>query len=142
MTTTQVAPFDELAAALRGELITPADPRYDDARAVYNGMIDKRPAAIARCRDVADVLACVRFAPRVRRHPRRPRRRPQRRRARRVERRAGRRPLAACAAPPSTRSTAPCASTPAPRSATSTTPPRAFGLAVPRASSPPPASPG
>ena len=62
MTTTQVAPFDELAAALRGELITPADPRYDDARAVYNGMIDKRPAAIARCRDVADVLACVRFA--------------------------------------------------------------------------------
>jgi FAD/FMN-containing dehydrogenase len=62
MTTTQVAPFDELTAALRGELITPADPRYDDARAVYNGMIDKRPAAIARCRDVADVLACVRFA--------------------------------------------------------------------------------
>jgi FAD/FMN-containing dehydrogenase len=62
MTTTEVAPFDELTAALRGELITPADPRYDDARAVYNGMINKRPAAIARCRDVADVLACVRFA--------------------------------------------------------------------------------
>ena len=61
MTTTQVAPFEELTAALRGELITPADPRYDEARAVYNGMIDKRPAAIARCRDVADVLACVRF---------------------------------------------------------------------------------
>ena len=54
--------FDELTAALRGELITPADPRYDEARAVYNGMIDKRPAAIARCRDVADVVACVRFA--------------------------------------------------------------------------------
>ena len=62
MTTTQVAPFDELTAVLRGELITPADPRYDEARAVYNGMIDKRPAAIARCRDVADVMACVRFA--------------------------------------------------------------------------------
>ncbi len=61
MTTTQTAPFDELTAALRGEVITPADPRYDEARAVYNGMIDKRPAAIARCRDVADVLACVRF---------------------------------------------------------------------------------
>ena len=61
MTTTQIAPFDELTAALRGEVITPADPRYDEARAVYNGMIDKRPAAIARCRDVADVLACVRF---------------------------------------------------------------------------------
>jgi len=62
MTTTQVAPFDELTAALRGDLITPEDPRYDGARAVYNGMIDKRPAAIARCRDVADVLTCVRFA--------------------------------------------------------------------------------
>ena len=61
MTTTQIAPFDELSAALRGELIMPADPRYDEVRAVYNGMIDKRPAAIARCRDVADVLACVRF---------------------------------------------------------------------------------
>jgi hypothetical protein len=62
MTRTQVAPFDELTTALRGELITPADPRYDEVRAVYNGMIDKRPAAIARCRDVADVMACVRFA--------------------------------------------------------------------------------
>jgi FAD binding domain len=61
MTTTQIAPFDELSAALRGEVIMPADPRYDEVRAVYNGMIDKRPAAIARCRDVADVLACVRF---------------------------------------------------------------------------------
>jgi FAD/FMN-containing dehydrogenase len=61
MTTTEIAPFDQLTAALRGELITPADPRYDEARAVYNGMIDKRPAAIARCRDVADVMACVRF---------------------------------------------------------------------------------
>ena len=61
MTTTQIAPFDELTAALRGEVITPVDPRYDEARAVYNGMIDKRPAAIARCRDAADVLACVRF---------------------------------------------------------------------------------
>jgi hypothetical protein len=61
MTTTQIAPFDELAAALRGELIKPGDRGYDEARAVYNGMIDKKPAAIARCRDVADVLACVRF---------------------------------------------------------------------------------
>jgi FAD/FMN-containing dehydrogenase len=61
MTTVQVAPFDELAAALRGELITPTDARYDEARAVYNGMIDRRPAAIARCQDVADVQTCVRF---------------------------------------------------------------------------------
>jgi hypothetical protein len=66
MTTTAPRPtapsFDDLAAALRGELITPADPGYDEARAVYNGMIDKRPAAIARCRDTADVIAAVRFA--------------------------------------------------------------------------------
>ncbi|MCK8674549.1 FAD-binding oxidoreductase [Rhodococcus sp. HM1] len=54
--------FDDLAAGLRGELITPTDPGYDQARAVYNAMIDKRPAAIARCRDTVDVIACVRFA--------------------------------------------------------------------------------
>ena len=53
--------YEQLAATLRGDLIMPADPRYDQARAVYNGMIDKHPAAIARCRDTADVIACVRF---------------------------------------------------------------------------------
>ncbi|HMG62489.1 MAG TPA: FAD-binding oxidoreductase, partial [Streptosporangiaceae bacterium] len=53
---------EQLAAALRGDLITPGDPGYDDARAVYNAMIDKYPAAIARCRDAADVVACVNFA--------------------------------------------------------------------------------
>ncbi|ROO88627.1 FAD/FMN-containing dehydrogenase [Actinocorallia herbida] len=52
--------FDELRTALRGDLILPGDPGYDPARAVYNAMIDKHPAAIARCRDVADVIACVR----------------------------------------------------------------------------------
>ena len=55
------APYGELAAAMRGDLIMPGDPGYDQARAVYNGMIDKRPAAIVRCRDAADVVACVRF---------------------------------------------------------------------------------
>src|ERR1700732_3161716 len=55
------APYENLAAVLRGSLITPEDPGYDEARAVYNAMIDKRPAVIARCRDVADVIACVRF---------------------------------------------------------------------------------
>ncbi len=59
--TRAIAPYEELVAALRGDLIRPGDPGYDAARAVYNGMIDKRPAAIARCRDVADVIACVRF---------------------------------------------------------------------------------
>ncbi|MDQ3655111.1 MAG: FAD-dependent oxidoreductase, partial [Chloroflexota bacterium] len=51
-----------LAAALRGEVIQPGDAGYDAARTVYNGMIDKRPAIIARCVDVADVIAAVNFA--------------------------------------------------------------------------------
>ncbi|HEY4703788.1 MAG TPA: FAD-dependent oxidoreductase, partial [Streptosporangiaceae bacterium] len=54
--------YQQLGAALHGELITPGDPGYDEARAVYNAMIDKHPAAIARCRDTADVITCVRFA--------------------------------------------------------------------------------
>jgi FAD/FMN-containing dehydrogenase len=54
--------YDELAGTIRGDLITPADPAYDQARAVYNGMIDRHPAAIARVRDTADVISCVRFA--------------------------------------------------------------------------------
>ena len=40
--------------SLRGRLIVPTDPDYDEARALYNGMIDKRPSLIARCVDVAD----------------------------------------------------------------------------------------
>jgi len=59
---TTTAPYAELAAVVRGDLIVPGDPGYDQARAVYNAMIDKYPAAIARCRDTADVIACVRFA--------------------------------------------------------------------------------
>jgi FAD/FMN-containing dehydrogenase len=57
-----VVAVNELAADLRGEVIAPGDPGYDGARAVYNAMIDKRPAAVARCADVADVIAAVRFA--------------------------------------------------------------------------------
>lgn len=49
-------------ASLRGELIQPDDPGYDAARRVWNGMIDRYPALIARCADVADVVAAVNFA--------------------------------------------------------------------------------
>src|SRR5690606_8020473 len=51
----------ELASALRGDVIQPADPGYEEARKLYNGMIDKRPALIARCTDVADVMAALAF---------------------------------------------------------------------------------
>ena len=50
-----------LHAALRGKLIQPGDADYDTARALYNGMIDKRPRFIARCVDAADVIAAVSF---------------------------------------------------------------------------------
>jgi hypothetical protein len=46
---------------LRGPVITPESPEYDDMRKLYNAMIDKRPAVIARCRDVADVIQAVKF---------------------------------------------------------------------------------
>jgi FAD/FMN-containing dehydrogenase len=50
------------AKSFRGRLIHPTDADYDVARALYNGMIDKRPALLARCADVADVMAAVNFA--------------------------------------------------------------------------------
>ena len=46
---------------IRGRVITRDDPDYDEARTLYNGMIDKRPLLIAHCADVADVIAAVNF---------------------------------------------------------------------------------
>ena len=62
-TSTAVSPqsFDQFKAAFRGELIQSTDPGYDLARKLYNGMIDKRPLLIAKCVDVADVIAAVKF---------------------------------------------------------------------------------
>jgi FAD/FMN-containing dehydrogenase len=54
--------IQQLKAAVRGRIIEPTDKDYDDARKVYNGMIHKRPRLIARCVDVADVIASVNFA--------------------------------------------------------------------------------
>ena len=48
--------------SLRGELILSDNAGYDDARSVWNAMIDRRPALIARCLGVADVVTCVNFA--------------------------------------------------------------------------------
>src|SRR3989440_1400358 len=52
----------ELVSRMRGELIRAGDAGYEQAARVYNGMIEKRPALIAHCRDVADVMAAVNFA--------------------------------------------------------------------------------
>jgi FAD/FMN-containing dehydrogenase len=53
---------DDFRAGFRGELFEPGDPGYDDARSVYNGMIDRRPRLVARCADTADVIAAVNLA--------------------------------------------------------------------------------
>src|SRR5579875_1312014 len=56
------AAIQELASHLRGTLLRPADADYEQARRVYNAMIDRHPALIACCADVADVIAAVNFA--------------------------------------------------------------------------------
>jgi hypothetical protein len=50
-----------LRTEVRGGVLVSRDDEYDDARALYNAMIDKHPAAIVRCHDAADVIAAVRF---------------------------------------------------------------------------------
>jgi FAD/FMN-containing dehydrogenase len=52
----------DLRNRLQGSLLTPEDAGYDEARALYNGMFDKHPAAVARCVDAADVAAVVAYA--------------------------------------------------------------------------------
>ncbi len=61
-TSIHIAAADELAQRLDGVVIGPADPAYDDARAIWNGMIDRRPALVAKCRGTADVVTSVLFA--------------------------------------------------------------------------------
>ena len=61
MATVTLAGLEELQAQVRGDVITPDDARYEDARKVYNAMIDKHPALVVSCRDVADVQAALAF---------------------------------------------------------------------------------
>ncbi|HZQ66559.1 MAG TPA: FAD-binding oxidoreductase [Gaiellaceae bacterium] len=56
------SPLSTLEADFAGELILPGDPRYHASRAVFNAMIDRHPALIARCASTADVVSAVRFA--------------------------------------------------------------------------------
>ena len=51
-----------LKTRLRGPVILPGEAGYDESRSVWNAMIDRRPAAVARCLGTADVIACVQFA--------------------------------------------------------------------------------
>ena len=54
--------LDAFSAGLRGELLGPQSPGYDDARALWNGMVDRRPGLIVECAGAADVIRSVKFA--------------------------------------------------------------------------------
>ena len=54
--------IDNFKEKVHGELITPTNDRYESARKLWNGMIDKKPALIARCKGVADVITAVNFS--------------------------------------------------------------------------------
>jgi FAD/FMN-containing dehydrogenase len=55
-------PLEDLSTRLSGDVVTPTDPAYDDARRVWNGMVNAYPTAIAYCHSVGDVVASVSFA--------------------------------------------------------------------------------
>ena len=57
-----IGAIQQLAASVRGPVLTTGDEDFDGARRVFNGMIDRRPSVILRCSGVADVLQGVRFA--------------------------------------------------------------------------------
>jgi FAD/FMN-containing dehydrogenase len=62
MNTLTDGPLEGLRASLRGQLLQAGDADYDQARAIWNGMIDRRPALIVRCAGTADVLAALAYA--------------------------------------------------------------------------------
>src|SRR2546423_15053018 len=57
-----MSPSLDLARSLSGAVLGPDDDGYDAARAVHNGLIDRRPALIVRCRSTADVVAALAHA--------------------------------------------------------------------------------
>src|SRR4029453_3340054 len=60
--TADVERLEGFSAARSGSVIDPAPERYDEVRRTHNGLIDKRPALIARCRGTADVVEAIAFA--------------------------------------------------------------------------------
>jgi hypothetical protein len=79
---------EELRSRFRGQIVHPGDAPYDTVRTVYNAMIDKHPAIIARCTDIADVIAAVDYGRRRHVLTAISRWRPQRCGARRLRRRS------------------------------------------------------
>ena len=61
-TSVDEAALAKLGAGLRGEVLTRGTPGYDEARTVWNAMIDRKPGIIVRCQGAADVCQAVRFA--------------------------------------------------------------------------------
>jgi len=62
MANSQAAKIEELRGSMKGEVILPSDDAYEDARKIWNAMIDKHPALIARCATTSDVVRAVNFA--------------------------------------------------------------------------------
>jgi FAD/FMN-containing dehydrogenase len=62
MTQLQVTKIEELRNSVRGEIVLPGDGAYESARKIWNAMIDKRPALIARCAAMSDIVHAVNFA--------------------------------------------------------------------------------
>src|SRR6478736_1888487 len=60
--TLQASDYAQLRQTLRGEPVLPHDPGYDQARKVWNGMVDKRPAVVIYCAGSDDVISAVNFA--------------------------------------------------------------------------------
>ena len=54
--------IDAFRSQLTGNLVRAADPEYDEARTIWNAMIDRRPALIVRCMGTADVVSSIKFA--------------------------------------------------------------------------------
>ena len=62
MTAPNAANVEELRKGFKGKVITPGDNEYEESRKIWNAMIDKRPAIIARCAGTQDVVKAVNFA--------------------------------------------------------------------------------